>query len=247
MVLREDSILEEEGCSFKADTMLERVVKRITMLAENLLRLEGALPRLEQATLKVVDVMFAPRQVAIQIAIASVLHVLVVGCRAAGRAFEQRWRRLTSKIGRRMFELEFKMEHSRSYQEWLKHAYELDVLRGLDKWRREENDSPLMDARMLRKRVSETDRMLEAGDLFDLMFRLRGGLMRDQWGTSHEGMTENCTQNSCININIETLSLSLSLSLSLTLSLSPVHISPQYLTHVTRTHTHTHTRTFLSH
>lgn len=168
--------------------MLNRLIRQITKLAESLLKLEGSLPRIEQTTLTVIDVMFAPRQIAIQIAISTALHVLVVGWKATGRTFETLWKRLTTETGRRIFELEYKLEHSRSYQEWLARAYELDVLRGLDKWRKDEDDSPLMDARMMRKRIQDTERMLESGDLFDLMFRLRGGLMRDQWGTSHEGL-----------------------------------------------------------
>ena len=168
--------------------LLDRLIKRITALAESLLRLEGALPRLEQASLTILDALFAPRQIAIHIAVSAVLHMLVMSCRVTGRTIENLWKRIMSETGRRVFELEYKMEHSRSYQEWLKHANDLDVLRGMDKWRRNENDSPQMDARMLRRRIQDTERMLESGDLFDLMFRLRGGLMRDQWGTSHEGL-----------------------------------------------------------
>jgi len=80
------------------------------------------------------------------------------------------------------------MEHSRNYQEWLKLASELDVLRGLDKWRQDERDTPLLDAKLMRRRIRDTERMLDSGDLFDLMFRLRGGLAREQYGASHEGL-----------------------------------------------------------
>lgn len=167
---------------------MDRLVRQIEEIVEKLMSVESALPKLEKTALDALDIMFAPRQIAIHIAISSALHVLVVGWKASGKNVESLWSRLMSERGRRIYELEYKMERSRNYQEWLKLANELDMLRGLDKWRREENDSPLMDARLMRRRIRDTERMLHSCDLFDLMFRLRGGLARDQYGTSHEGL-----------------------------------------------------------
>lgn len=56
----------------------------------------------------------------------------------------------------------------------------LDKERGLVKWR---NDAEcvLYDGAMLRKRIDGTKDVLRRGDVFNLMFRLRGGLARDQY------------------------------------------------------------------
>lgn len=166
---------------------MEAFVESLLSLAERLVSVEQALPRLEQVALKTVDLLFAPKQIALHIALSSALHLLVLTWKASGKSVERLWQRLTSAAGRKRFQIERSMERCGSYQEWLKLANQLDVLRGLDKWRAQE-ESPLMDAQVLRRRIGDTQRMLTSGDVFDLMFRLRGGLARDQYGTSHEGL-----------------------------------------------------------
>ena len=166
---------------------MDSFIESFLSLAERLVSVEQALPRLEQVAYKTIDALFAPRQIALHIALSSLLHLLVLTWKTSGKSVERLWQRLFSAVGRKRFQIERSMDCCASYQEWLKLANELDVLRGLDKWRAQE-DSPLMDAPVLRRRIGDTQRMLSAGDVFDLMFRLRSGLARDQYGTSHEGL-----------------------------------------------------------
>ena len=53
--------------------------------------------------------------------------------------------------------------------------------RGYDKWRLQD-ESSLFDCSVLKKRIDDTAEMVRQGDVFRLMFRLRGGLARDQYG-----------------------------------------------------------------
>ena len=70
---------------------------------------------------------------------------------------------------------------ARSYGEWQTTANQLDTERGFDKWRAEKECS-LYDYKMLQKRINSMNEMISRGDVFDLMFRIRGGLARDQYG-----------------------------------------------------------------
>jgi hypothetical protein len=62
-----------------------------------------------------------------------------------------------------------------------------DLLLGLDVWR-QKDESGLYDCRVLRKRTNDIKWMIEQGDIFNLMFRIRGGLARDMYGMQHEGL-----------------------------------------------------------
>jgi hypothetical protein len=58
---------------------------------------------------------------------------------------------------------------------------------GLDVWR-QKDESGLYDCRVLRKRTNDIKWMIGQGDIFNLMFRIRGGLARDMYGMQHEGL-----------------------------------------------------------
>lgn len=64
---------------------------------------------------------------------------------------------------------------------------QLDVLRGYHDWRNKESSS-LYDSFMLNKRMRSIKKMIDNKDIFNLMFRLRGGIARDQFGMQHEGL-----------------------------------------------------------
>jgi hypothetical protein len=61
------------------------------------------------------------------------------------------------------------------------------LLIGLDVWR-QRDESSLYDCRVLRKRTKDIKWMIDQGDIFNLMFRIRGGLARDMYGMQHEGL-----------------------------------------------------------
>lgn len=84
------------------------------------------------------------------------------------------------------------MHDSTCYEEWKSLAEELDRVYGREKWRRQD-ESPLYDARVLRKRIQDIRSMIKEADVFNLMFRLRGGLARDQFGVQNEALYAYCS------------------------------------------------------
>eukprot|EP00606_Chrysophyceae_sp_TOSAG23-5_P001038 GSChrysophyteH2.ASY1.ANO1.71.1 assembled CDS len=79
------------------------------------------------------------------------------------------------------------MNEAESYKEWLQLAESLDRLKGLDRWR-SQDFSPLLDVRGLRKFIRDMENMVKKGHIFDLMFRVRGGLSREQYGTMNKSL-----------------------------------------------------------
>ena len=71
-----------------------------------------------------------------------------------------------------------------SYEEWQVFAGALDAERGYELWRKKDKCS-LYDNTILRKRIQDMNEMMECQNFFYLIFRLRGGLARDQYGMQH--------------------------------------------------------------
>lgn len=95
--------------------------------------------------------------------------------------------RSLSKKGKKIRGLHHAMTTAASYRQWLQTAEELDTLLGNDKWR-QEAESSLYDHTVLRKRISDIQGFLRDKNMFSLIFRLRGGLSREQFGMQHEGL-----------------------------------------------------------
>jgi hypothetical protein len=66
------------------------------------------------------------------------------------------------------------------------HAY-AGVHPGFDTWRRQP-ESKLYDCRVLQRNISELTGLITKGDVFNLIFRLRGSLTRAQFGMLHDGL-----------------------------------------------------------
>lgn len=79
------------------------------------------------------------------------------------------------------------MNMAKTYAEWKIYAEEIDSLDGCDIWRKDDN-STYYDLKTLKKRMSDISSMIKSEDVFNLMFRLRGGLSRDQYGMQQEGL-----------------------------------------------------------
>ena len=124
--------------------------------------------------------MFSPRQLFRQVVIISAVQLLIM----AGVAMQETGNslvRFLSKAEREQKEIEDDLSRAVSYREWKEVAGKLDFTRGNDKWRLQD-ESSLYDCNVLRKRIDDTMEMAKQGDVFRLMFRLRGGLARDQYG-----------------------------------------------------------------
>mmetsp|Transcript_795 Transcript_795/g.1203 ORF Transcript_795/g.1203 Transcript_795/m.1203 type:complete len:869 (-) Transcript_795:244-2850(-) len=144
------------------------------------------LPDFERYVLELIDQLFSPRLVLRSVVVISILQVLLVSYTSLSQVWAKMIMNLT-EVGRKERDLLMGMTTARSYDQWKRMAGKLDTLRGNDVWRKQDH-SLLYDDNILTRRIKFTREMLRRGDVFDLMFRLRGGLARDQFGMQHEGL-----------------------------------------------------------
>ena len=85
----------------------------------------------------------------------------------------------------RVSRLRLSMKNSSSYAEWKILAEELDKVERADEWRKDP-ESRLYDFRVLRRSIDEMNQLISSGEVFNLMFRLRGSLNRAQFGMLQE-------------------------------------------------------------
>jgi hypothetical protein len=144
------------------------------------------IPVAERLAIDVLDAMFAPKQILRQILIIMCIQASLLTFNSISEVIGNLLSYVTER-GRTEKRLIEQLHNAKSYTEWRAIASRLDELHGHEAWRHEE-DSVLYDCRMVKKRINGTIEMLERGDVFDLMFRLRGGLSRDQFGMQHSGL-----------------------------------------------------------
>lgn len=144
------------------------------------------IPIAKALAIDVLDAMFAPKQILRQIAIIAAIKFVLIGFDGGKNLMNHLLYYLTAK-GREDKKLAEQLANAKSYAEWKEVAHKLDVLHKVDAWRDSE-ESNLYDSRVVKKRIKQTSEMLDRGDVFDLMFRFRGGLARDQFGMQHEGL-----------------------------------------------------------
>jgi len=126
------------------------------------------------------DVVFGPRQILRNIALCGSLQAFIMGLSGITQGMTWILQHFSAK-GQHILRLSDEMTKANTYAEWLVVAEELDAVRGVDRWRN--NDiSPLFDNRKLRKRIVDTQDLIKRGNIFDLMFRIRGGLRREEYG-----------------------------------------------------------------
>eukprot|EP01035_Chromulina_nebulosa_P029214 gene29214-38697_t len=137
----------------------------------------------EKTLLDILDGIFSPRQLVKQVAIISALQVLVIACQVGTQVCTNILNMLTKK-GRREKKLLEDINNATSYEEWQVFASALDAERGFELWRKKDHCS-LYDDTILRKRIQDMNEMMDGLNFFYLIFRLRGGLARDQYGMQH--------------------------------------------------------------
>ena len=163
------------------ELLLQRILPIIAVKVDEIVQLTiTELPKWEALVLEILEIMFSPRQLFRQVVIISAVQLLIM----AGVAMQETGNslvRFLSKAEREQKEIEDDLSRAVSYREWKEVAGKLDFTRGNDKWRLQD-ESSLYDCNVLRKRIDDTMEMAKQGDVFRLMFRLRGGLARDQYG-----------------------------------------------------------------
>lgn len=140
----------------------------------------------EKLFLALLDIVFSPKLILRQLMLIGFLQVSVMTSIKVSRVLKSFIRSCTHN-GRQIKRYYSMMENCRYYSEWKEIAKTLDDIRGLDVWRAE-NSSLFYDAKVILQRIKDTKDMKNRGDIFNLMFRLRGGISRDQFGIQHEGL-----------------------------------------------------------
>lgn len=167
---------------FNAES-LEKAQKFVTETLEALI---FKLPRWEVLLWKLIDAAFGPKQILFQLGLVAVLQIVAMGYESFLSATKILFSLLSSSR-KRILELNRLMQKAQTYAEWEKHATEWDHLNGYDAWRKHD-ESSLLDHVVLKKRIQDVENLMRSGNVFDLMFKLRGGLSRDQFGLQHEGL-----------------------------------------------------------
>ena len=163
---------------------LIEIVTKLTIQSLNLVSNNYA--TIEAFCVQLIEFSFGPKQIFYYI-------LIIIGLQSCTMTYDT-MKDLTRYIfsmlttsGRKKYQLTSQLDNAKSYEEWKRIASELDRLQRYDEWRLI-NVSNLYDYRVLRKRILDTIQMINHGDIFSLMFRLRGGLARDQFGILHEAL-----------------------------------------------------------
>jgi TAG lipase/steryl ester hydrolase/phospholipase A2/LPA acyltransferase len=97
------------------------------------------------------------------------------------------WISLLTSRGRKRKQIEDDLSNADSYVDWESNAKLLDEFDGKLEWIQDEN-SNFYNPKVLRKRIHDIKDMMERGDIFNLMFKLRGGLSRDAFNSTNESL-----------------------------------------------------------
>ena len=161
----------------------DNVINYILVNLEKLV--DEIVPKSDTYLYFVIDLLF-PQQIIRQLIVVSVMQALFI-LLSSTTQFTSRIALLVSKVRREQRRLELLLGQSQSYGEWQHIAEQLDASYGLSKWRDNEK-SPLCDCDILKRRIWDLKEMLQHKDYFNLIFRLRGGLARDQYGIQNKGL-----------------------------------------------------------
>lgn len=169
------------------DMELDELIEQLVKFAETVVKyVIDRLPQAEKFLINTLDAMFAPKQILRQVVMITVLQLSVMVYQSTSKAFDK-FKLYFYRKGREEKKLMDELSSAKTYAQWKLAADALDALRGLDKWRSDDR-SGLYDSKMLIKRITGTTDMLARRDIFNLMFRLRGSLAREQFGMQHEGL-----------------------------------------------------------
>lgn len=167
----------------KLSSRIQQLEKYIMELIMNIIE---KIPRYESFIMEMVEFAFGPRQIFYHLLVIVGLQIVTSGVEVGRSLLLHLWRLLTVK-GRRENKLLKDLSACLTYADWRAVAAQLDATRGLDGWRISDA-SAFYDYRVLRKRILDTIQMIQRGDVFNLIFRLRGGLARDQFGITHAAL-----------------------------------------------------------
>ncbi len=164
----------------KRSEMLDKFVSRLLRHAQDLSMI------LIEKTPEFIHKTFAPSQVLEAILRITTLQLFIMGWGTAHRFLVWCWQNMTTQ-GRTILDLNRKMHLAATYKEWVRLAETLDKVKGLDQWRKRDF-SPLLSVTGIRKYVNDIENLMKKGSVFDLMFRLRGGMSREGFGVMNQSL-----------------------------------------------------------
>jgi hypothetical protein len=185
------NIFHELGKSFDLSKLnheqFHELLDKLLYSIEHLVRVGyNNIPMIEKWLIDSLDAMFAPKLIIRQAITIAAIQVTLLTWNSASDILTFFYQMFSSR-GKKEKKLIEQVSSSRSYPEWKHYASQLDTFRGLDSWRLNPG-SKLYDYKLVKKRIEGTKEMLNRGDVFDLMFRIRGALSRDQFGIQSEGL-----------------------------------------------------------
>lgn len=203
----------ERVMKYVVETGIPLLTTKVDILAKFTIQ---ELPKLEGLLLEMFEIMFSPRQLIRQLVIVTAVQLmimagetlanigtsLVIFLSKAEREQQEVMKELSQAVSYQQWKkVAARLDYMRSigchiitliHEEFVcrfattLHSSLISFLRrGYDKWRLQD-ESSLFDCNVLKKRINDTVEMVRQGDVFRLMFRLRGGLARDQYGNSQE-------------------------------------------------------------
>ena len=144
------------------------------------------LPAVRKIAEDVLELVFTPRAIARQFVLAIALETgaltaeqLLKALRAVSANFSARARLIR--------QLRLEQSEASTQDDWMDLAERIDSIQGNDLWR-SEPDCPLYEADRISARIDELVHLMRRRDIFDLMFVLRGGIVRNKFGLLHEGL-----------------------------------------------------------
>lgn len=144
------------------------------------------MPEVQVICSDVFEMVFAPKMVLRQLVLAIALETGVVSVNQIIGFMGMIHSNFSSR-SRLIRQLEEKQKTAESQDEWMSLAEQIDSVQENDAWRSEPN-CPLYESDRLSSRIDEYVHLMRRRDIFDLMFTLRGGMARNNFGLLHEGL-----------------------------------------------------------
>ncbi len=144
------------------------------------------LPAFQEACTVIFETVFVPKAVARQLVLVIALETGVMSCRQLHKILRVVTSHFSSKE-RLTRQLQKQQDQAETQDEWMDLAERIDSIQGNDVWR-SNPDCQLYERERISARIDEFVHLMRRGDIFDLMFVLRGGIGRNKFGLLHQGL-----------------------------------------------------------
>lgn len=144
------------------------------------------LPKLRELCQEMIEVVFVPKAIFKQLVLLIALETGLVTLSQLTHLIHYCYSRFSSRQ-RLIRKLLNEQTQVSTQDEWMELAEQIDQIQGNDIWR-QDPDCPLYEQSRISARIDEFVHLMRRGDIFELMFVLRGSLSRNKFGLLHEGL-----------------------------------------------------------